>query len=216
MPFTGADILTEVRRRFADYNGTDEGPADLQKAHDWVLQKARLYADASEDLTLVVNQKEYAYNQNVIAIWQAVYRESADDPGKPLLPLSISQLDQDIPTWRTDPASLPVWICDRGGSVVLVPAPDTATSGGFPKVTLYETRAQTLQSATNLPTFVRQIDAWADYICYLHAKRYVLPQTQAWFDTAVASRSMLIEDMNTVVYYAKQKYSGKRVGMRRP
>jgi hypothetical protein len=216
MPYSGADILTEVRQRFKDYDGSVEGVTDLQKAHDWVLQKARLYTDSSQDLTLVASQFEYAYNTSVIAIWQAVYFEDANDIGRPLLPLSISQLDQDIPTWRSNEDGLPIYVCDRGGSVVLVPAPDTATNGGFPKVTLYQTRAQTFSSATNLPSFVRQIDAWADYICHLHCKRYAIEQSGLWLETAVRSRQNLIEDMNAVVYYAKPTIKGKRIGSRRP
>lgn len=218
MPYTGADILNEVENRFPDYDRTNMGATDLQKAHDWVLSAVRLYADQSEDLTLVASQKEYTYNVNTLAIWLAVYRESATDDGYALLPLSADQLDQDIPTWRTNNTNnegTPAYVCDRGGQVILYPAPQTATSGGYPTVTLYSSRAQTLASATNLPSFVRQIDAWADYICYLFSKRQMQENAEYWLKTALMSRDQMVLDMNMVNYRAKQKVTGKKIRQNR-
>lgn len=215
MAYTGSDILTEVTRRYADYSRSSEGTVDLQRANDWVLTAVRLYPDASEDLTLTANDDTYAYNINTLAIWQAVYLESSTSTGIVLQPKSVDTLDQDEPTWRTNPAGSPRYFFDRGGEVVLYPKPDTSSSGGYPKVVLYSTRKQTLSDVTSLPESVRQIDAWADYICHLHAKRYAIQDAQGWFEAAMASRQMLIDQLNMVTYRKKAKMRAKYPFVRR-
>ena len=72
----------------------------------------------------------------------------------------MHRLDYDEPDWRVQSAGTPTHFYESGGNIGLYRRPDTAPSGGYPKVTLYTFERNALTAGGNMPGQVSNVDAW--------------------------------------------------------
>lgn len=205
MAYTGANIITEVLSRNESYNSTTYGAGDLQKAHDWVNRMVRLYARQTEDFLMVADQLTYTYDADTLLIHQAMYFTSADDEGRVLMAVSEDQLDQDFPGWETNASGTPAYYCDRAGQLILYPAPNASSSGGYPLVRIYTTQTVTFTTGTSLPAYVKTIEPWVNYILYLDAMRFNPSTASAYEMVATQLVQSLKQDQQRVTYRKKPR-----------
>lgn len=97
----------------------------------------------TEDINLTSGTGEYSLDEDIYKVHSALYLTAAST-GTVLDETSVTELDNKNAGWRLESSGTPtgfyVWANTTGQVVGLYPKPNTTTSGGFPKVTLYVTR----------------------------------------------------------------------------
>ena len=161
-------LLSEVKSHFESF---DENFAlsRLQATHNDILRNIRVRPDETAEMTsMVAGTSEYDTPTGVLRIWEAAWYDSATDH-RPLTPRSVDELDdQTKGVWRRADSGDPMYYDERGAKIIFYPAPDTATSAGYPKAVLYVSKTQTLTMATSLPD-VPDWDAWLYWTCERYA-----------------------------------------------
>lgn len=108
-----------------------------------------------EDITLDGTNYLFSLNQDDLRVWSGTYWYSSTS-SKPLMALTRRGLELKMSGWRNTPENVPSVYCvytDSGTlKVHLYPTPTTATSSGYPKVTLRVSRYSAL--STNIPDSV--------------------------------------------------------------
>jgi len=132
----------------------------LNEAHLQILSQIHLVPDVQVDITLVAGQMEYALPDACIAIWDASYWVSATSH-QVLKSNNVDKIYNDQgPNWGLQASGTPQNFYERGGKIGLVPPPAIATSGGYPKVTLYYTAFTALGLGDSLPTTISSVYPW--------------------------------------------------------
>lgn len=134
----------------------------LNEVHSDLCQLLPIVVD-TVDLTLVADQREYTLAETVVRVWSAEYFTSAQDR-RALLATDKTELDLREPNWRRWASSIPRrFYVDRNTTDLVVglhPGPLTATSGGYPKVTLHVTTEGTLTTGSSLPKAIASMDVY--------------------------------------------------------
>jgi cell wall assembly regulator SMI1 len=185
---TANDILARVKEIFPDFDTADTASLRwLQEAHNHILHAVRLKPTTSTTITLVADQQEYTLSDDVLRVWAATYYESAGSYS-PLRETSYDELDLTDKTWRDQASSQPNAYYDLATVIGLYPKPATATSGGYPKVTIYVSSKETLAGSTTMPSNVPDHDAWIHYVATKFTERFY-PEQQQYF-AALAKGSL--------------------------
>ena len=159
--YTVAQVENKVQRRFPDFV---DATADeyINLVHQDVLWQLPLIT-ATEDLTLVADQQEYAYSEVCIGLIAAEYLTSATDR-RPLEPVDIEYLNQEERGWRRLGSGTPSryyhWRSATANVIGLLPKPATATGATYPTVRLHQTRIETIATGDSLPKGLLTPDAY--------------------------------------------------------
>lgn len=169
-----SDITAAVRDHLTDFpDDTDARVLRLANdAHTDIVRSVRIYPLDVVDLNaLVVGTQEYALDPDVFRVWSATYMTSATDY-QVLRETSIDELDIEARTWRNLNPSRPYAYYDLAAYIGLVPAPDVATSAGYPLVRMLTTKRHAFTAVSDaLPAFIPSGDAWVYDICVRWALR---------------------------------------------
>ncbi len=108
-----------------------------------------------EDITLDGASNIFTLNSDDLRVWSAHYVTSATN-SKPLDANTLRGMELDYSNYRNTPESVPFMYCVYKESDVLklklYPQPATATSSGYPKVTLRVSRHVDLTELGNIPS----------------------------------------------------------------
>lgn len=125
-----------------------------------------------EDITLDGTNYDFSINANDVRVWSATYKFSAT-MNKPLTAVSIRELELDYPSWRVVSSSIPnvysVFKSSDTMKIRLHPTPGTATTAGYPIVTLRVSRHVDLDSGGNLPAGLVAPDVYAVKAAHMYA-----------------------------------------------
>jgi len=106
-----------------------------------ILAKVPLIA-SSNTINVVADDPNYTYSSYARRIQSAQYEKSATEI-KRLIATSKDKVDYDYPNWRQWGSSTPrIYFLDHDNAgnpiIQLIPAPDTTTSGTYPRLVLYD------------------------------------------------------------------------------
>lgn len=142
----------------------------MNDEHFDICRYVKLYQDTTVTVSLTAETREYSLSASVMHIWNAAYFTSAT-AYTPLRQTSVDKLDNDYPTWRNQSSGIPYQYYESGGYVGFYPTPNTTTSAGYPKVTLYCQSITTFTATSDsLPTQINNADPWI----YGLARRFAL------------------------------------------
>lgn len=177
---TAGDVLSYIAEVYPEMDTSGSLALRLlQEAHNDLLRQIRLYPTETVDLTLVADTQEYTLDSTVLRAWAATYYYASASP-QGLIETSYDQLDYENKLWRDAASGVPTRWYDVGSVVGLYPKPATATSGGYPKVTLYVSKEKTLSTGTTMPAMVPNYDAWIAAACAKWAMRNDQNQLVKW------------------------------------
>lgn len=144
-----------------------------------IISAAQIEAQEETFSALVAGTHEYTLDtgtQPIDSIRDAYYITSAT-AAKKLVPTSTDWLDKYAQSdWRTttdtgEPVYYYVEAKDDGTvKLGLWPKPETATSGGYPKVTLYGSSYRVVTTSTDVPGIIADIRVLINGIKMLHAE----------------------------------------------
>ena len=144
-----------------------------------IINAAQIEAQEETFSSLVSGTREYTKDtttQPVDVVRDAYYITSAT-VAKKLIPVSVDWLDKYAQAdWRTTTdTSTPVYYYieakdDGTVKLGLHPIPDTTTSAGYPKVTLYGSSYRVVTTATDVPGIIPDIRVLINGIKMLHAE----------------------------------------------
>lgn len=149
--------------------------------HNDILARCGIQTD-TETISLVAGTQEYALAVTARFATTVQYvRSSADGDGYKIDSKSQEELEAQRPGYKYETDDEPDTYYINHGSdgtvnIGFVPAPATATSGGYPKVVLRVGRGAILTAAGNLPLGVKNHDAWVKGIQCFWAERRNLPE----------------------------------------
>lgn len=160
-----ADTLTTVITAFrTDYYENCSAAKALILANivHAELLNSEDFREVAIDVSLTDGTREYAPSgiTSIMRVTRAYFRESATSD-KELIPMTVQTMDDDFPGWRVDTdEGDPIyfyWTNPSSGDasspkIGFHPIPDTTTSGGYPKVTLYTRQATSLDTSDEIPS----------------------------------------------------------------
>ena len=109
--------------------------------------------------SLVAGTASYALSESVVRVWSAEYQAESGST-KQLSALTMRQMERDYPNYRVaasaSPSSYAVTYTGSALNLTLYPAPDSSSSGGYPRLVLRVSEAPTLTSGSSLPANVSE------------------------------------------------------------
>ena len=121
-------------------------------------------------VSLTSGTREYALDETTASIMCATYYPDASGAYEILEPVDMGDLDREDRAWRQIPDGTPKGFYIFGGYIGFVPAPDTTTASGYPKVELEVTEFSTLAMGDSLPTSIKTKEV------YVHGARMLYAQ----------------------------------------
>lgn len=162
------------------------------------MYHARLYAIASVDLTLALNQPEYAIAPGLIHVTSATFYNSAGS-WTPLVATNIDYLDNTNPTWRDQDSGQPFQYYEDGNNIGLWVKPSLATGiGGYPKVTVWYTAKNVTGAAVALPDQPLSYDAWVMWMLEKYCR-------QRHPDLVPSYRQQFSDALNDLINYQQAR-----------
>lgn len=211
--------ISRTRRHFEvfdDINALEY----MQEVHNHILSLCRVKPDENVDINLVQGQFTYALDPLVMKVWDARYINSATTgDSRRLEPRAVDELDfQTRGQWRYNPAGTPIWYDERSGQLVVIPAPDTATSAGYPIVRLVVQKSDTLTLDSVLPTAVHEYDAWVFGLGLKYAKEKgnvrvmarITKGTPLTFSPAQTFEYLYTQAINNLIAFTEGKSARER------
>lgn len=182
MAETVANAIIEVQRHF---NMSDAVALEyLNKADRYITLNIPLRWD-TEEVILVAGTAEVALStENIIKCWQARYRQSSTS-SYTLTPTDVTKLDMQDGDWRALPNDEPSEFTIKGSStgaasILLTNTPATSTSpattAGFPRVTIYVTKAAVLTTNDSLPAMLGSSDIYTFRAAWRYACEFAKDQ----------------------------------------
>jgi len=158
-------VLDRFRHKYPECLATS-GNYSAQSLLSDVLKElyGRLPIIRQTEVTLNVTDgtREYAFDVDVTAIQEIIYKPTADETGWVVLSATnIDKLDASDPYWRTDLTEGPpdtYYIkgapdSDTAKNMIgFIPIPDTTTSGGYPIVAMQVTKWAALTASETMPS----------------------------------------------------------------
>lgn len=175
MSFTAASIISGVRLKYNDLEDT-AAVIYLNEVVAEVRAKLNLRRTTVSITSLAVGTREYAEASLLLGVDEVRYqRTSTTDDFAKLIPLSgkeeayakiqeFQKLENGEPRW---------FYLSRGttGPVIgLIPCPDTATSGGYPKLDMDVTQGETLTTGSTLYDDLPSADVFVSGVKYKYAR----------------------------------------------
>lgn len=185
-----ASAITRLRAIHSDMDDT-QALSYLNIANNEICHKFRLFTTEESLTALVAGTPEYAINTLDARVYAVTYvRSSATGDVKPLVAVRWEDKIAEQPTFHHDPDSEPAeYAIHRGStglpSVYLWPAPVTASSGGYPKLTIHASRVVDLVSLGDLPSGMVAVE---DAFVWLAASKWSADRKR--FDEAVAYNNL--------------------------
>jgi hypothetical protein len=194
MAVTAQVVINNARQSFPDMSETIALDL-LNLEHGELLARYPLRETTLDFTSIVADTPEYALAETAIRVDAAYYYSDADTP-KQLEPLSVEEMDRMDPGWRTRDSGTPTHYyisasATSTGNLGLYPVPDTTTSSGYPKVTLYIRQNQTLGLSDNIPNGMLNYDAYLAGICLRYAERRARDQVPFWQNRKDTARNQL-------------------------
>jgi len=171
---TFGDAVTRARYRHGSIDPT-LGLEWAIEVYDELLLRTEI-SRKSFDLTLVAGTADYALPATVKFIHHADYLTDTDQ-GFSLDAISLEEVELYYPGYRiTNPEGTPTFYVfnpqETGSTIKFVPAPDTASSGGIPKIVLQCSTRPAITSSSNLPDVLINKDLFVDGILAKHARLF--------------------------------------------
>lgn len=154
MSFLCSDIIANARLRFNDLKDAD-ALVYLKEVRAHVLGLLDFRKTTITNTSLVAGTAEYAYADTSMNFDQVRYVRSATDGDfKILRAITKDYLYAERPEWTMqedgEPSEFYLTAGTTGPKIGLVPAPDTSTSGGYPKLEMDITQNETLTTGTTI------------------------------------------------------------------
>lgn len=181
-------LVTDFQSRFSDVTSA-EAIRLANMIHKRILARLGI-RDTSIDISLTAGTREYDLAETAIQIRAAYYVRSATAGDfQQLDETSTDKMDLLDTGWRnrtTQSQPRLYFVNSLVNSntskkrIGFDPIPDTTTSGGYPKVTLYITQHTDLVGADTLPTQVQDSQIYLDGMSWLFAKEQGLADRDEW------------------------------------
>jgi hypothetical protein len=184
----------------------------MNEAHLDIMGRCGLVPEGTLDIFLTANQQEYALDDSVVNIDDAVYWSSASSHF-PLRPTNKDSLYEDYgPNWEVNISpGQPYAFYEMGGMIGFVPAPSITTSNGYPKVTLYVRQFTPLTLTGNFPTTINTVEPYVLHVLRYYAMKET-PEKLPMFDALYKDKVKSIQDY----VWRRTKRDKPRVFMRIP
>lgn len=140
-----------------------QGLVYAQKHHTWLCVEFPLIRATETFNAMVADQLEYTYSNRITSIRAVEWFQTSTEHW-PLTATHPDVLDQESAGWRYDDSSEPRQFYHDAGKIGFVPAPDTASSGGYPKAIVEEYVTSTLALDTALPTVILDHNIYVEAI----------------------------------------------------
>jgi hypothetical protein len=165
MPTVG-DLVDEIQETFGSISDA-QALRMIQKRDDYLNSLLPIDPSIVTLDSFVVGTREYTLSNLVAKIYSARYVRSATQGDSRMLePTSRDELHENYGDWEGHGNAEPRMFYVRGNNIGFYPTPDTASSGGYPKVDLEVSMYATLTAATNLPDNIPRgaYDAWTFHV----------------------------------------------------
>jgi hypothetical protein len=179
------DAIIKVQRYFPDVTQTIAFQL-LGDIHSELNEEFALRVTTEELAAFSPGTREYPLSEDVLAVWSAIYHESADASHR-LAETSIDELDTDHGYWRNGAKGTPrryyLTTSETGAMVGFDPHPDTMTVDGYPKVTLHVSKRAPLILGGILPPNLRSSRIYVVGAAWLYAEQ-MYPDRAPAFEAA--------------------------------
>lgn len=168
---TAQNIIDEAKLDFPDETDT-RALSDLQSVDDYICFKYAVIR-SRQDITLTADTREYSLPSNTVRVLAARYLTSATSSTK-LTARHLDWFDEYDYNWRDQDSGTPMdyYVDIANGNIGFHPAPDTTTSGSYPKVTVdVSQRRGTLITSTDFGSSLPSYQAWVEGLRHRMALR---------------------------------------------
>lgn len=175
MSFTAASIIAGARLKFNDLEDAS-AVIYLNEVVAEVRSKLNQRRTTVSITTLAVGTREYAEPSLVLGVDEVRYQRTSETGDfRKLTPLSgKEEAYTKIQEFQKMENGEPIWFyLSRGtaGPVIgFIPCPDTATSGGYPKIDMDVSQGETLTSGSTIYDDLPSAEVFVDGIKYKYAK----------------------------------------------
>lgn len=168
---TAQAIIDEAKLDFPDETDT-RALSDLQSVDDYICFRFPVIR-SRQDVTLTADTREYSLPSNTVRVLACRYVTSATASDK-LQARHLDWFDAYDYNWRDQSSGTPMdyYVDTANNNIGLHPAPDTTTSGGYPKLTLdVSQRRGTLVVGTDFGSNLPSYQAWVEGLRHRMALR---------------------------------------------
>lgn len=138
----------------------------IEDANREILSRVHLVSDIENITTMSASVRTYDFDPSVVRVWSARYQRSATTSDYDILqPINFDQIETENPNFlKQDDTTPRFWYINHSLTgtlqIAVDPAPDQASSSGYPRIIARVTRSTTLSSGSLLPIGVPTHRAW--------------------------------------------------------
>lgn len=185
MAETVNNTVADIQEVFANL-GTTTCIRLLNIVHKRLIEEFRLYTTSVDFSTFDGSAREYAWNENHVAVWSAAWHQNSTAEPIPLDRTSVDQLDEDEDGWRNSIVSQPnrfyLYQKSDGAAVIGFDVIPSASSGGYPLVRCQVSVHADLSAGNSLPATLKNNLPYVSGVCEIWASRRGTPAQAAFWN----------------------------------